>query len=101
VVSVALGGDSVWNGVAIGVAAGLGLGAASIVGANGYEAEMFAIATLPILAGIGAGVGFAIDWSIGRPQTVWSASPRAGGAKARVAPILRRDAKAVALRLCF
>jgi hypothetical protein len=100
VARVTRGGDSRWNGVAIGAGVGLALGMVSVIDtatANGDT--IYAVAALPFLAGAGAGIGFLVDWSIGRKETVWTA----GGSRAHaeISPIVGRGTKGVALSLRF
>jgi hypothetical protein len=97
VVRVTRGGDSVWNGTAFGAAIALGLGVASVATASGDASD--GVAALPAAALLGAGVGFLVDWSIGRKQTVW----RADGSRARVEvrPMLRGGTKGAALSVQF
>lgn len=96
--------DKLWNGMLIGLGAGVAAALVAISGECGSnDSECSAItaaAFVPLFAGIGLGAGAAIDVAIRRQETVYQ-RPAGGTSQSGISPILARRAAGVRVSLNF
>ena len=96
--------DPRWNGVMIGLAAGVGAGAVAVLTTCPNDPECSVYASLvffPVFGGIGAGAGAAIDFAIKKYDTVYirpGASTRVG---LRFSPIRGKGNTGIRVALVF
>jgi hypothetical protein len=96
-------GDSISNGLKIGLIAGtaagvvIGLGAASIYEAEGHDGADILIPMVALGIGAGAGIGAGLDAAITGSTTVY----RRSGQKVSIAPMLSPHAQGVRVGLAF
>jgi hypothetical protein len=96
--------DRLWNGMLIGMGAGIAAAAVGVAGQCGAnDSECTAITTavfVPVFAGIGLGAGAAIDFAIRKHETVF-ARPGGGNSTINIAPILAGRTAGVRVLLSF
>lgn len=93
--------DSIWNGVAIGAAAGFGGGFALVLTSGGcdcYDAGAWMKVTAPAIL-IGAAAGAAIDAAIPGGVTVYKS--KTGTTKATIAPAFSKGAGGARMSIAF
>jgi hypothetical protein len=96
--------DVWWNGMLIGLGTGLAAGAVmtAVTCENDSEcAFYFALAALPITAGIGAGAGAAIDFAIRKHDTVYARPVASINRGLTVSPIFSKDKTGVRVAFSF
>jgi hypothetical protein len=96
--------DVWWNGMLIGLAAGVAGGAIVTRSAceNDSECAFYTgLVALPVGAGIGAGVGAAIDFAIKKYDAVYARPGTAFYRGLAVSPIISKDTKGLAVTFSF
>jgi len=96
--------DVWWNGMLIGMGVGFATGFASVKGVCGNDSECSfyaGLAFIPLLTGIGAGAGAAIDFGIKKYDPVYIRPEVPTRGALRISPILSPDTKGLRLSLSF
>jgi len=96
--------DKWWNGMLIGLGAGLAVAAVGVSAQCSNDSECQAIATavfVPTFAGIGMGAGAAIDFAIRKHETVFARSRSGTNRGMHISPILNNGNTGVRVTFGF